>query len=77
MPRKSTVNGEAKIIVLVEENPKRKGTRGHQKFGEIQSGMLVSDFFALEGHRSALDTEKGWPKSELRYCLRRKFVKLG
>lgn len=63
----STSNGgfnpEAKITLLVKENPKREGTAAHKIFKLYQSGMLVKTFF-----------EKGGTPVALRWDQQHKFV---
>lgn len=39
-----------KIKVLVTENPRREGFRGHKIFGLYRNGMQVEEFFKLGGH---------------------------
>ncbi|MEI9930103.1 MAG: hypothetical protein WDM89_06005 [Rhizomicrobium sp.] len=35
---------DAKITVLVKENPRRKGTVAYEKFSKFKSGMTVGEF---------------------------------
>lgn len=42
-------NGESKIKVLVEENPKRKGSASHARFAKYKDGMTVSEFISKGG----------------------------
>lgn len=56
---------EGKIEVLVDENPKRKGTKAHAAFAKYKTGMTVQQ--ALEA---------GVPSSDLVYDTSRKFISI-
>lgn len=74
--RNAALNPSATIRVLLEQNPKKAGSRAFAKFAELRTGMTVADYLALEGQRPALDTEKRWPKLELLWCLHMSFIAL-
>lgn len=53
---------DQKIKVLVDENPKRKGSSAFDKFKKYKDGMTVAQYLKKRGTRSALryDTEHGF-----------------
>lgn len=70
---------ESRIInLLVKENPKRKDSRAHKKFGILMEhdGKTIRDYKDKEGNYPTLDNEKGWPATELRWALRLSLVKI-
>lgn len=66
------------IILLVKENPKRKDSRAHKKFGILMEhdGKSIRDYKDKEGKYPTLDIEKGWPATELRWGVRLGLVKI-
>ena len=57
---------DAKITVLADENPKRKGTAAHKQFEMYRSGMLVGTA-----------VEKGVPRASLNYDVAHKYISIG
>lgn len=64
--RRSRVNGDAKITVLVKENPKREGSGAHERFALYKTGMTVAK--ALEAGVTAAD---------IAYDSKHEYIKLG
>lgn len=60
--RKGRFEGEMTITVLADKNPKREGTKAHQRFALYRSGMKVSEFIAAGGgvNDLAWDSEHGF-----------------
>lgn len=67
---------DQRITVLVDENPKRAKTLAYQAFALLRTGMTVTEYLALEGHRTTLDAHPGWATRELRWCLKKAFIRL-
>ncbi|HEV8493860.1 MAG TPA: hypothetical protein VGR76_16400 [Candidatus Angelobacter sp.] len=42
--RRAKFSDDAKITLLVKENPRRKGTVAYDKFAKFKSGMTVGEF---------------------------------
>ncbi len=42
--RRAKYSDDAKITLLVKENPRRKGTVAYDKFSKFRSGMTVGEF---------------------------------
>jgi hypothetical protein len=42
--RRAKFSDDAKITLLVKENPRRKGTVAYDKFAKFRSGMTVGEF---------------------------------
>lgn len=69
----------ARVIRLqVKENPKRKDTKGYEKFAALMKcdGETVQKYRDQEGKHPNLDDEKSWPMGELRWCIKQGFIKL-
>jgi len=47
--KRRRVNKQAKIIVLVEENPKRNNTLAAERFALYENGMTVEEYVAAGG----------------------------
>lgn len=61
-PQKSSkIPNDATIRVLAEENPRRKGTKAHERFELFKDGMTVKEYLDAGGTRLAIRTnvEKG------------------
>jgi hypothetical protein len=60
------------IQILVETNPKREGTQAHKKFAVLlkMNNKTIRELKAQEGHHANLDTEAGWPSTELRWAVK-------
>lgn len=56
---------EAKITLLVKENPKREGTNGYKTFNKYKTGMTVEDFL-----------KKGGTRADLAWDLAHDFIKV-
>jgi hypothetical protein len=56
---------EAKISLLVAENPKRKGSAAHTVYALYKDGMSVADFISAGGNYA-----------DLRWDVKHKFVKV-
>lgn len=63
--RRSAFNADAKIKVLAKENPKREGSRAHERFALYKDGMTVGAFL-----------EKGGSLGDLRYDTKHGFVQI-
>lgn len=50
MPR-SAFKGDEQIELLVEENPRRVGSKRRRAFSRLQNEMTVNDYIAKLGHR--------------------------
>ncbi len=50
------------IRVLVDDNPKRPGSRSHGEFALYKTGMTVSEYLAAGGSRAGInwDAERGF-----------------
>lgn len=66
------------IELLTDKNPKRVGSRAYEKFGILMkfNGKPVGQYRAQEGKHPKLDTEKGWPATEIRWSLNLGLIKL-
>jgi hypothetical protein len=58
-------NADSVIKVLVEENPKRKGSEAHARFAKYKDGMTVDEFL-----------KKGGRTIDLNYDVAHKFISL-
>lgn len=60
--RRSAYAEDAKITLLVKENPKREGTAGYKNFAKYKNGMKVADFLKAGGTRAdiAWDVKKAF-----------------
>jgi hypothetical protein len=56
---------ENSTIQLLKENPKRSGTKAHERFALYESGMKVTEFLKLGG-----------TKNDLRHDTERHFIKI-
>lgn len=54
-----------KITVLVEENPKKKGSEAHKRFGKYKTGMTVTEALAA-----------GVKSLDIAYDAKKKFISL-
>src|SRR3990167_7202615 len=50
--RKPAIPNDATIKMLVESNPRRKGSTAYQRFALYKDGMAVGDFIKKGGRRS-------------------------
>lgn len=64
--RKSRVDGDAKITVLVKENPKREGSGAYERFALYKTGMTV-----------AKALEVGVTAADLAYDSKHEYIRLG
>jgi len=64
-PRKPRLDAEATIKILVEENPKREGSKTFERFKLYRNGMTV---------KQAL--EKGVTSADIRYDVEHEYIKL-
>lgn len=66
------------IKLVVKENPKRPGSRARKKFDVLMkmNGKSLKELKAQEGRYPSLDSEEGWPATELRWALRLGLIKL-
>lgn len=55
-----SLTGSERIIVLTQENPKRKGSRARRAFSRMQSEMTVNDFILRIGDRQRAIRELRW-----------------
>ncbi len=84
IPKKTNPTGkrasyESRTIeVLVKENPKKEGSRAYKKFAVLMKmhGKSIAELKAQEDKHPELDTEKGWPATELRWAIKLGLVKL-
>lgn len=60
--RKPSIPNEAKVKVLVKENPRRSGTAAYKRFSLYKSGMTVGEYIKAGGKRGSLlkDVRKGF-----------------
>lgn len=66
------------IKILIAENKKRPGSRAHAKYAILlkMDGKTIKDFKKEEGKHPELDTEEGWPATELRWATKLSLVKI-
>jgi len=63
--RQPQFRADAKISVLAQENPKRKGSAAHRRFAKYKSGQTVAEALTA-----------GVQREYLRWDARRKFIKV-
>jgi len=69
----SNVPKKQRIIqILIDHNPKRPKSRAHKKFAILMkyNGKSVEEYLDQEGRHPSLDTEAGWPATEIRWALK-------
>lgn len=56
------VTEKTKIVFLVKENPKRKGSQAYNRFGKYMKAKTVGEYLKLGGTRADLryDENKGF-----------------
>lgn len=64
--RKSKIDPDGKISILVDKNPKREGSASAKRFALYKNGMKVSTFL-----------EKGGTPADLTHDVKHKFIKIG
>lgn len=72
------ISDDAIIKVLAKENLKREGSRAYAKAAVLFrfNGKTVGAFKKQEGKNPKLDVEKGWPGIELRWCIKKGYVRV-